>query len=330
MSLDPKQTHVLHEWKHGKPLIACSFDPTGRFLFTSSEDYSLQRWSLEDGSKVAWEAHESWIRDIAFLPDGETVITAGCDDRIIFWPVAGDTPQPRTEVVAHKGWIRSIDVNKNGTLIASGGNDHLVKLWDPNGNLVRVLTGHESHVYSVFFHPNGEVLLSGDLAGKVHQWEIQSGKLMRSFDAKDLHTYNSGQKVHYGGVRDIAISADNRTLAFIGLHKATNPLGAVNEPLVILFDWAKGESIRKQPAEGVKGIGCQVEFLADGSEVCASGGSGGGYLVFFKPADEKPFHKLKLKDTTRDMSLHPDGLQVATAHWDGHVRISRMEKKAAK
>jgi WD40 repeat protein len=82
-------------------------------------------------------------------------------------------------------------------------------------------------------------------------------------------------------------------------------------------------------AEGVQGIGWQVEFLADGSEVCASGGSGGGYLIFYKSTDEKPFHKLKLKDTARDMSLHPDGLQVATAHWDGYVRICRMEQKAA-
>ena len=49
----------------------------------------------------------------------------------------------------------------------------------------------------------------------------------------------------------------------------------------------------------------------------------------FKPTEAKPFHKLKLPDTIRDMSLHPDGLQVATAHHDGHVRISRMEAKPA-
>ena len=49
MSLDTKQTHVLHEWKHGKPLVACRFDPLGRFLFSSSEDYSLQRWNVESG-----------------------------------------------------------------------------------------------------------------------------------------------------------------------------------------------------------------------------------------------------------------------------------------
>lgn len=330
MSLDAKQTHVLHEWKHGKPLIACRFDPKGRYLFTSSEDYTLQRWLLEDGSKVAWEAHDSWIRDIAFLPDGETVISAGCDDRIIFWGTSDEKPEAKIEVEAHQGWVRAVEVNSDGTLIATGGNDHLVKLWDPSGKLVREFKGHENHVYSVFFHPDGKYLITGDLMGKVHQWEIATGKLMRSFEAKDLHSYNKGQQVNYGGVRDIALSPDGKLLACIGLHKATNPLGAINEPLILLFDWEKGELVRKQPAEGIRGIGWRVDFLSDGTEVCASGGGGGAYLVFFKPADEKPYHQLKLKDTTRDMALHPDGLQVATAHWDGYVRISRMEKKTEK
>ena len=140
MSLDAKQTHVVHQWKHGRPIIACCFDPKGRYLFTSSEDYSLQRWKLDDGSKVAWEAHESWVRDIIVLPDGESFVTAGCDDHIMFWPVElGEKPQPKHSVKAHEGWVRCLDVKADGTLIASGGNDNLVKLWDPNGKLVREL-----------------------------------------------------------------------------------------------------------------------------------------------------------------------------------------------
>lgn len=329
MSLDPTQTHVLHEWKHGKPLIACCFDPTGQFLFTSSEDYTLQRWNLADGSKVSWPAHESWIRDIAFLPDGKTVITAGCDDRMILWPVAGESPQPMAEVVAHKGWVRSVAVNSDGTLIATGGNDRMVRLWDRSGRLVRELAGHEGHVYSVFFHPDGSTLLSGDLKGVVHQWDTGNGSLTRSFEATELFTYNKGQQVDYGGVRDIALSADGRMVALTGLHKATNPLGAVNEPLVLLMDWEKGTAVRHQPAAGIRGVGWQVEFLANGCEVCASGGSGGGYLIFFNPDDEKPFHTFKLKDTVRDMSVHPDGTLVATAHWDGYVRICRITPKAS-
>lgn len=328
MLLDPKQTHVVHEWKHGKPLIACRFDPQSRFLFSSSEDFTLQRWDLQDGSKVAWDAHESWVREFAFSPDGETMISAGSDDRLIFWETVAKTPTPIKEVVAHKGWVRAVAVQSSTGIIASGGNDNLVKLWSASGDAIQQLEGHEANIYSVFFHPTENVLLSGDLMGKVHQWDLSSGKLTRTFDAKDLHSFNAGQKVNYGGVRDIALSPDGKLLAFTGLHKATNPLGAVNEPLIMLFNWETGEKVLNQPADGVVGVGWRSKFLADATEVCGSGGSGGGYLLFFKTNEEKPFHKLKLKDTVRDLALHPDGLQVATTHFDGHVRICRLTAKA--
>ncbi len=73
--------------------------------------------------------------------------------------------------------------------------------------------------------------------GVLNQWEIATGKLARTFDAKPLHTYEGGQQVDYGGVRALAVSTDGKWLAAGGLYKATNPLGAVNEPIVLLFDW---------------------------------------------------------------------------------------------
>ena len=57
--------------------------------------------------------------------------------------------------------------------------------------------------------------------------------------------------------------------------------------------------------------------------------AGVGYLLFFKTGEEKHFHNLKLKDTVRGMSVHPDGLRVATTHYDGHIRTSKMTEKAA-
>lgn len=329
MNLDTKQTHILHQWKHGKPMIACCFDPKGRYLFSSSEDYSLQRWNLADGKKIAWPAHDSWVNDLAVTPDGETLISAGCDDRLFFWSTTAEKPEPLREVVAHKGWIRAVTTNADGSMIATAGNDRAVKVWDPQGKLIRELKGHERDVYSVLFHPVEKLLLSGDLDGKVHQWNLADGKLVRTFDAKDLHTYNGGQRVHYGGVRGLAVSPDGKSLACIGLHKATNPLGAVNEPLVLIFSWSDGKLAKKQPADGVKAIGWNVYFLSDGTQVCSAGGSGGGYLLFYKTGEDKPYHKLKLPNTARDMSIHPNGLQVATAHHDGQVRISQMTAKAA-
>ena len=328
MDFDPAQIHILHEWKHGKPMIVCRFDPTGRYLFSSSEDYTIQRWSMDSGEKVDWPAHESWVRDFTFLPDGETLISAGSDDRIIFWPATADSPAPIREVIAHDGWVRCVDVSPDGAYVASGGNDNLVKLWTADGQLIREFSGHDRNVYSIYFHPSGEFLLSGDLHGVVNQWNVQTGEKVRTIEAKDLHSYNGGQQVDFGGIRHIDLNHDGTLLACCGVHKATNPFGAVSEPLIVLLDLEKGEKVRAQPAEGIKGIGWEVEFLLDDVEVLSSGGTGGGFLLFFKPGEEKPFHQLKFPNTVRSMSVHPDGLHIATTHHDGHVRISRMAKKA--
>jgi hypothetical protein len=61
-----------------------------------------------------------------------------------------------------------------------------------------------------------------------------------------------------------------------------------------------------------------------------SGGAIGTFLLFWKPDADKDYFRLNLPSVARDMDLHPDGLQVATAHYDRHVRITRLAAAAAK
>ena len=325
---DPKQTHVSAEWKYTSPLISCRFDPNGRYVVSSAEDHQLQRWEFPAGKLTTLAGHESWVRDIVFLPDGETVVTVGSDEQMIFWPLTAEKPEPIRKVKAHKGWIRCGDVSPDGKTLVTGGNDNLVKLWNADdGKPLQQLSGHESHVYSVMFHPGGRFVLSGDLSGQVKQWDVASGKQVHSFDAKDLHSYNNGQQVHYGGVRSLSLSPDGKQLACGGLHKASNPLGAVNEPLVVVFEWETQKQVRAHVADGVRGVIWRSLYLPDGKILGASGGAGGGFLLFWNPNEDKSFHQFKLKDTIRGLDIHPDGLHLATAHWDRHLRISRMTAK---
>jgi WD40 repeat protein len=143
-----------------------------------------------------------------------------------------------------------------------------------------------------------------------------------------LHTYEGGQQVDFGGVRALAISPDEKWLAAGGLYKATNPLGAVHEPIVLLFNWESQKVEKQQIAEGITGgVVWRLRWLADGSLMGISGGSTGGFLLFWKPDADKDYFRFQLPNIARDMDLHPDGLQVATAHHDRHVRITRLAAK---
>jgi len=324
--LDVKGAHVLAQWAHDRPLVSCRFEPQGRFVFAGSEDNRVQRWALADGAKTSLAGHDSWVRAIAFTKDGSFTITGGYEGRLIWWPTAAEKPEPVRSVDAHQGWLRSMSSSSDGKLLATGGNDLAVRLWNiEDGSLVRELAGHERPVYCVHFHPNGEFLLSGDLVGVVKQWNVATGQLVRSFDAKALHTYEAGQQVDFGGVRTISVSSDSKYATAGGLHKASNPLGAVHEPLQLLWEWESQALVQSHIAEGITGgVLWRSVFLADGTLMGASGGSSGGFLLFWKPDNAKDFHRFQLPALVRDMDLHADGIRVATAHHDNHIHITRL------
>ena len=65
-TVDPRQTHVARQWKHTAPLINCRFDPTGKYLFATSEDATVQRWEASGEGNVTLKGHTSWVRGMAF------------------------------------------------------------------------------------------------------------------------------------------------------------------------------------------------------------------------------------------------------------------------
>jgi WD40 repeat protein len=291
----------------------------------------VERFDLADGKKVTFPGgHDSWVFALAFSPDGETTFSGGGDGVVTVWETASSTPQPIRKIPAHQGWVRALGVSPDGLHLSTAGNDRMVRVWETSsGKPVHELKGHAGHIYSLAFSPDGKSLLSGDLLGTVHQWDVASGVLLGTFDAKALHSYNTGQHVDFGGVRGLDVSPDGKLVAAGGLHKATNPLGAVHEPIALLFDAESRKTVRTLLADGItQGVIWRLRFLAEGSLLGGCGGGKGGFLLFWKTDADKDFHRFALPNILRDMDLHPDGLRVATAHYDGNVRITRLAAKA--
>jgi WD40 repeat protein len=325
VNVDPSKTRMAQELKHTSPLIACRFDPSGRFVFAGAQDNTIQRWELSGGKKTELTGHKSWVRAIAFEPKDKSLFTGDYTGRVLCWPLDAEKPAPSRTIEAHKGWVRAAVVSPDGKLLATCGNDHLVKLWStPDGKLVRELPGHTCHVYNVAFHPSGQHLASGDLKGILKDWDLAKGTAVRDLDASVLHKFDPVFQADHGGVRSMAFSRDGGLLACAGITDVSNAFAGVGKPLVLLFDWQGGK--RKQalvPKENFQGTAWGVAFHPSGFVIGAGGGSGGA-LWFWKPEEPQAFFTIKLPNNARDLDLHPDAKRLAVAFADGALRIYEM------
>lgn len=329
-AIDVTKTHVAKELKHDSPIISCRFDPTGKYVFFGSQDYKVWRWEWSGETKTEFN-HNAWVRGIAFSPDGETVLTAGYDGRLVWWRAAAETPEPIRDVEAHDGWARAVAVSPDGLLVATAGNDHKVKLWSfADGTLVKEFVGHESHVYNVLFHPDGQSIVSGDLKANLIHWNIETGEQTRKITVESLCKYDTTFRADIGGFRGMAFDSDGKRLAGSGITNVTNAFAGVGNPAVVVYDWESGElKLQHESKAKLRGVGWGVVFHPENFVIGVSGGGGGGFLLFWKPDGKEEFHQFNLKNNARDLDLAPDGLHVVTGHYDRHLRISKLMDKGA-
>lgn len=326
MDLDFQKTRVLHQWAYDAPLIACRISPLGNNCVSTAQDFSLQRWTIPSGEKSVLKGHESWVHALAFSADGQLLISGGCDGKLIWWSIQEAEPKSVRVIDAHAGWIRAVERSIDGKKLVSVGNDQRIRLWAiDTGEKLAEWSGHERHIYAAAFHPDGEHLLTGDLLGKICVWKLSDQSLVRTIDGSALYSPNKGQNAEFGGIRTLAISPNGNEIIAGGTHKASNPFGAVHEPLLLRFTWADGALLKTHVSDGIPGgLLYRTACLKDETAVAVSGGSSGGILLFYGNGQEKELHRFTLPSLARDLDVHVASGLTATAHYDNHLRLCAM------
>lgn len=334
--IDATKTHSAFEYKHGRPLVACAFDPQSRFVYFGAEDNQVHRLELAAKKDTPLAAHDSWIRALGTSPSGDVLYSGGYDGRLVWWPAAEADPKPIRVVQAHQGWIRALAVSPDGQRIATCGNDNLVKLWNAtSGELVSTLAGHLAHVYNVAFHPSGQTLASCDLKGGLKEWDVAAGTLQRDLAAAAaLYKYDNTFRADIGGARSIAYRTDGQQLAVGGITNVTNAFAGIGHAAIVLLDLTAPDkpagkiALQLEAKDKVNGVAWGVAHHPDGFWIALAGGGGGGWLYFYKGDAANEFFKLKLPNDGRGLALAPAADRVAVAHADGNLRIYALHAKS--
>lgn len=326
--VNPENIELVLQQEFDRPLNACHWGPTGRYILVGSEHFGIHRFDLQDQSLLHLVGpHDSWVRAIASSPDGAMAYSGGYDGRLVWWPIGEDHPQPLRQLDAHTGWIRALAVRPDGNRIASCGNDHMVRLWDSDsGELVAELGGHQWHVYNIAFSPSGDRLVSCDLRGHVRLWDSSGDGDAQLLDElpqlEPLYKYDTTFRADIGGARCMAFSRDGKQVAVGGITNVTNAFAGVGDATVLLVDLDSGEVIvQYAPQESVRGTAWGIAEHPAGFWVGLAGGGGGGWFYFWRGDQSEEFFKLKLKAIGRDMCASPQCNFFAVADSDRQLRV---------
>ncbi|MBD2681273.1 MULTISPECIES: hypothetical protein [Nostoc] len=140
----------------GDYIWSLDFAPGSHILATSDSDGFISLWDLDKCQtpqtqtsvnnsltqqqcelRDRWRAANTSVRSIAFTVDGNKLVSAGDDGKIVIWPLTAEQKLDRTQApngqVAYQGssQINTIDVTKDvqGTIVVSGDDAFRVKLY---------------------------------------------------------------------------------------------------------------------------------------------------------------------------------------------------------
>ncbi|KAG5474522.1 hypothetical protein LSCM1_03310 [Leishmania martiniquensis] len=149
------------------------------YALTASWDRSIRMWDLRNGqSQRKFLKHTKDVLAVAFSPDDRLIVSAGRDNVIRVWNVAGECMHEFLRD-GHEDWVSSICFSPSleHPIVVSGSWDNNIKVWNVNeGRCERTLKGHSNYVSTVTVSPDGSLCASGGKDGAALLWDLSTGE----------------------------------------------------------------------------------------------------------------------------------------------------------
>jgi WD40 repeat protein/serine/threonine protein kinase len=247
---DMRGGQLLHVLKgHARGVQGVAFSPDGWHLASASHDNTIKLWDPSNGEQLATlRGHTYQVHALAFSPDGWRLASTGADFSVKLWDGAG-----RQEAHRLAGQLGAT-FSPDSRYLATPGSSGEVKLWDATHlQLLRILKGRGSEVWSVAFSPDGRRLAAGGVvweegerSGEVTIWDPDNGQVIQTLLG------------HADLVFSVVFSPDSTRLA-----------SGSRDGTVKIWDAARGQqqhTLRHEPRaeSGGKTAVHQVAFSPDG------------------------------------------------------------------
>ena len=149
----------------------------GHYLGSGNLDRTLTVTELDDSPPWLMQGFPGKVRQLAWstllTPSGSPLLAAACAEGIILWQRSPKSKGNwRSRVLKHhQARVNAIAFQPNSRLLASASQDRQVGLWQDGKKLFQILKGFRDGVSCLAWHPSGEQLAAGGIAGEILVWK---------------------------------------------------------------------------------------------------------------------------------------------------------------
>lgn len=167
---------------HEDLVVDVDISPDGRLAVSGSADNTVRVWDLAAGTGLIVGTHNTPIRDVAFMPDGQSVVAISRGGQIIRWNALAtdDALQRYVDPAETERSLQALTVSRDGRYLLTGSDSRMVKLWDAEtGAMLQTYQIEDRAVRALAFSPDGSKIIIGSVNGSLTLYATD-GTLIRS------------------------------------------------------------------------------------------------------------------------------------------------------
>ncbi len=305
-------------------------------FLTALSAFIYAMWPREHSVWVGrnvFDGHAAHVRSIAFLPDGNRVITGGEDGRVFVWDSSSYLPVARLRY-AEGNPVFSVAADPSGRFLAASGLAEGVMLWSTEdyAELAHVLEGMEV-TNAVTFSGDGAVLAVNTSSGlrlvdttnfavllQVDDFATASDTNALRYADDDTILAHNGEMVK---LRDgVVVARFPQVLSSAMRFDVCDSTSAVfldGFGTVSVVDTKRRSVVRNAPAhfDLSRGVSCTGAgaLVATGSDD----------LALWALPELKLIARWSTRSPVWDVDFSPDGSKMASTHTDGSVLLRTIE-----